>query len=198
MEYYSIRPNIDRSRLLQDPCTSAPAGSANSPSAEEESDGEGEETWRERLLSALQAITPGAFERLAQRILRESGFVTVEVAGKSGDGGIDGIGVLRVNLLSFRMLFQCKRYSGPVSAGAIRDFRGAMVGRTDKGIVITTSSFSADAKKEATRDGAPPIDLIDGEQLYDLLKALRLGVRIEQVERISVMPDSFKQFEDAR
>jgi len=151
-----------------------------------------DESWQDQLISVLQAMPPDAFERLAQRILRESGFVKVEVKGKSGDGGIDGIGVLRVNLLSFQVFFQCKRYKGSVSAGAIRDFRGAMVGRTDKGLFITTGRFTADAKKEATRDGAPPIDLIDGEQLCEILKTLRLGVKAEMVEQVTVESDAFK------
>jgi restriction system protein len=122
-----------------------------------------EEGWRDQLLAVLQAMPADAFERLAQRILRESGFIKVEVKGKSGDGGIDEIGILRVNLLSFQVFFQCKRYKGSVSAGAIRDFRGAMVGRTDKGLFITTGRFTPDAKREATRDGAPQIELIDGD-----------------------------------
>ncbi len=147
--------------------------------------------WKDRLLSHLRAITSEAFERLAQRLLREAGFLKVEVTGKSGDGGIDGIGVLRVNLLSFQVLFQCKRYQGSVGASAIRDFRGAMVGRSDKGLIITTGTFTSDAKREATRDGAPAIDLIDGDQLCDLLKQLKLGVRTELVEKMTVEPDWF-------
>lgn len=134
-------------------------------------------------------MTPDAFERLAQRILRESGFIRVEVTGRSGDGGIDGIGVLRVNLLSFHVLFQCKRYHGSVGASEIRDFRGAMVGRSDKGLFITTGTFTNEARREATRDGAPPIDLIDGDQLCDILKRLKLGVCVEMVERPSVDAD---------
>jgi restriction system protein len=116
----------------------------------------------------------------------------VEVTGRSGDGGIDGIGVLRVNLLSFQVLFQCKRYQGSVGASAIRDFRGAMVGRSDKGLFLTTGTFTPDAKREATRDGAPAIDLIDGDQLCDLLRQLKLGVRTEMVERVTVASDWFK------
>jgi restriction system protein len=143
--------------------------------------------WQDDLLSTLQGMAPDAFERLAQRILRESGFVTVEVKGKSGDGGIDGIGVLRINLLSFRVFFQCKRYKGSVSAGA-------MVGRTDKGLVITTGRFTLEAKREATRDGAPQIELIDGEQMCQLLKDLKLGVRTEMVEHVSVVPEVFRDF----
>jgi restriction system protein len=103
------------------------------------------------------------------------------VTGKSGDGGIDGQGVLRVNLVSFHVLFQCKRYKGSVSSGTIRDFRGAMQGRADKGLVITTGTFTPDARREATRDGAPAIDLIDGEALCELLKDVSLGVRVREV-----------------
>ena len=154
-----------------------------------------DEVWRDQLLSILQTMPPDAFERLAQRILRESGFIDVEVKGKCGDGGIDGIGILRVGLLAFRVFFQCKRYKGSVSAGAIRDFRGAMVGRTDKGLFITTGHFTADAKREATRDGAPQIELIDGEQLCDLLKSLKLGLRTELVEHVIVTPETFREFE---
>jgi restriction system protein len=114
---------------------------------------------------------------------RESGFTQVEVTGRTGDGGIDGRGIARIHgLMSFHVLFQCKRYKGSVSAGEIRDFRGAMVGRADKGLFISTGTFSPAAVKEATRDGAPPIDLIDGSELAEKLKELGLGVRVETVE----------------
>ena len=147
--------------------------------------------WQERTLSILGGITPDAFERLSQRVLRESGFTRVEVSGRSGDGGIDGIGVLRVNLVSFHVLFQCKRWKGSVTAGVVRDFRGAMVGRADKGLIITTSTFTADARREATRDGAPAIDLVDGEALCQLLKDLKLGLRVKLVEEVEVEPSFF-------
>jgi restriction system protein len=151
------------------------------------------EGWRDRLLAVLQALPPAAFERLCQRILRESNFTRVEVTGRSGDGGIDGIGVLRIDLISFHVFFQCKRYKGSVGAAAIRDFRGAMVGRTDKGLFITTGAFTPDAKREATRDGAPVLDLIDGEQLCTILKSLRLGVETEQVEAVRIDAGWFAQ-----
>lgn len=147
-------------------------------------------SWKERLLEALLAIEPSGFERLCQRILRESGFIKVEVTGRSGDGGIDGTGVLRLNLLSFQVLFQSKRYRGSVGASIVRDFRGAMVGRADKGLIITTGTFTADARKEATRDGAPAIDLVDGDALCDLLKLLRIGVKVETVESVTIDQDS--------
>jgi restriction system protein len=151
------------------------------------------EGWRDRLLAVLQALPSAAFERLCQRILRESNFTRVEVTGRSGDGGIDGIGVLRIDLISFHVFFQCKRYKGSVGAAAIRDFRGAMVGRTDKGLFITTGTFTPDAKREATRDGAPVLDLIDGEQLCTILKSLSLGVATEQVEAVRIDAAWFAQ-----
>ncbi len=143
--------------------------------------------WHQQLHKTLLALEPYAFERLAQRLLRESGFIQVQVTGKAGDGGIDGVGIARINgFLSFHVLFQCKRYQGSVAAGQIRDFRGAMQGRTDKGLFITTGTFTRDAIKEATRDGAPPIDLIDGEQLVQRLKELGLGVKITMIESVEV------------
>lgn len=144
------------------------------------------ESWRDKLLSVIQAMSPAGFERLSQRMLRESGFSRVEVTGKSGDGGIDGVGVLAINLLSFQVSFQCKRYKGSVGSTEIRNFRGAMTGRTDKGLFITTGSFTPEARKEATRDGAPVLDLIDGEALCKLLKDLKLGVSTEQIEQVTV------------
>ena len=144
-------------------------------------------SWRDILLENLLKMDPAAFERLAQRLLRESGFVQVEVTGRSGDGGIDGKGIMRLGgLLSFHVIFQCKRYSGSVSAGHVRDFRGAMVGRADKGLLITTGTFTRDAEREAVRDGAPAIDLIDGEQLLNKLKELGLGVETQMVEKVVI------------
>lgn len=152
------------------------------------------ESWRSTLHHVLiNDMSPDAFERLAKRILRESGFVQVEVTGRTGDGGIDGKGIMRLSgLLSFHVIFQCKKYQGSVSASDIRDFRGAMIGRADKGLFITTGTFTRDAIREATRDGAPPIDLVDGDRLADKLKELGLGIKREMVEKISVDPEWFK------
>jgi restriction system protein len=129
--------------------------------------------YREQIIQLLLSLPAKGFERLAQRILRESGFTQVVVTGQSGDGGIDGNGTLQINpLLSFKVLFQCKRYKETVAPTHVRDFRGAMAGRADKGIILTTGTFSAEARREASRDGVPPIELIDGEKLVDLLERL--------------------------
>lgn len=150
--------------------------------------GNGSTDWKEALLEQLLALTPDAFERLAQRLLREAGFLRATVTGRSGDGGIDGLGVYQLSLLSFPVFFQCKRYRDSVGAGAVRDFRGAMAGRGDKGLLITTGTFTAAARAEASRDGAPPVDLIDGAALCDLLKNYDLGVRTttRQVEDVTI------------
>jgi restriction system protein len=163
--------------------------------ADESDDGQPspERSWKEQLLEQLMTMPPDAFERLARRLLREADFDSVNVTGQSGDGGIDGLGVYRLGLVSFPVFFQCKRYRGSVSPSAVRDFRGAMAGRGDKGLLITTGTFTADAKKEATRDGAPPIDLIDGDRLCELLKRYDLGVQTttRTVEDVAIDPAFF-------
>jgi restriction system protein len=148
--------------------------------------------WKQKVLETILAISPDAFERLSQRLLRECGFTQVEVTGRSGDGGIDGKGVLRLGgLINFQVVFQSKRYAGTVSASIIRDFRGAMIGRADKGLIISTGTFSRDARAEAIRDGAPAIDLVDGQELAEILKRYELGVKTVMVEKIEVDVDWF-------
>ena len=133
--------------------------------------------YRTELLNLLRSLSPEGFERLSQRLLRESGFQQVAVTGRSGDGGIDGHGILRINpLVSFKVLFQCKRYQGTVNVSDVRNFRGALQGRADKGIILTTGTFTTDAKKEAIRDGATPIELVDGDQLVEMFEDLQIGL----------------------
>lgn len=157
----------------------------------------GEADWQNELFDILMNMEPSAFERLIMHLLRESGFTKVEVTGKSGDGGVDGKGILRIGgLLSFHVIFQFKRYQGSVGASHIRDFRGAMSGRAEKGLFVTTGSFTPDAIKEANREGANPVvDLIDGQSLIEKLKELSLGVTKEtvQVEKITINRDWFAQ-----
>jgi restriction system protein len=143
--------------------------------------------WQEELLDVIKSIKPDAFERLCQRILRESGFTEVTVEGRSGDGGIDGRGIYRIGgLISIRVIFQAKRYKGSVSSQLVREFKGTMVGRAEKGVFITTGTFTRDAKAEATRDGSTPIDLVDGRALTELLKELELGLKIQKIEEITI------------
>jgi restriction system protein len=136
---------------------------------------------RTELMRILKGLPPSGFESLCQELLREAGFESVTVTGKSGDGGIDGIGILQMNpLVSFKVLFQCKRYSGSIGPDKVRDFRGAMMGRADKGIILTTGIFTAEARKEAVRDGVPPIELVDGEKLLEMCEKLEFGLKPKQ------------------
>lgn len=181
-----VEDTYDRSGLL----------TVTSSLEEEELDNgnnEVEAEWRDELLACVTAMPPNAFERLCQRLLREAGFVEVRVLGKAGDQGIDGVGVVQLGgLLSFPAYFQCKRYQGTVGAAAVRDFRGAMAGRGNHGLLITTGSFTPDARREATRDGVPPIDLIDGERLIGKLKELGLGIEVRIVEEVNVLHEFFE------
>lgn len=151
-------------------------------------------TWREEVFEVMiHQLSPEGFERLCQRLLRETGFIQVEVTGRTGDGGIDGRGIARINgFMSFRVVFQCKKYQGSVSASDIRDFRGATIGRADRGLFLTTGTFTPAAVAEATREGAPLIDLIDGELLVEKLKQFRLGLNVEMVERVEVDREWFR------
>ncbi|MET3215465.1 UNVERIFIED_ORG: restriction system protein [Burkholderia territorii] len=155
----------------------------------------GTSDYRFELIQILKNLPPSGFERLSQRLLREAGFVQVVVTGSSGDGGIDGYGTLQVNpLVSFKVLFQCKRYAKSVSPSQVRDFRGAMSGRTDKGIILTTGTFTAEARREANRDGVPSIELIDGEKLVDMLEQLELGLK--PVKTFVIHTQFFDEFKD--
>jgi restriction system protein len=149
--------------------------------------------YRQQVLAILRSLPASGFERFCQRLLRESGFQEVTVTGRSGDGGIDGIGILQVSpLVSFKVLFQCKRFAGTVAPTHVRDFRGAMQGRADKGIIVTTGGFTSDAKKEAVRDGVPPIELVDGEKLVTMVEELQLG--LQPIKAFKVDEAFFDQF----
>ena len=168
---------------------------------ENEENDEGDESLEEEdhtqvLLEILRSLSSSGFEKICKRLLRESGFQNVEVTGGRGDQGIDGIGILQVNpLVSFKVLFQCKRYSGDnaVTPSHVRDFRGSMTGRADKGIILTTGRFTADAKTEAIREGAPPIELVDGEKLVEMFESLELGLKPKTVYEVD--KGFFKDYE---
>ncbi len=171
-------------------------GNKTEPTEEVVAEGTGATSndYRNAVLDVLLKLPAAGFERLCQRLLREAGFTQVIVTGSTGDGGIDGYGTLSVNpLVSFKVLFQCKRYTKSVAPSHVRDFRGAMAGRADKGIILTTGTFTAEARREASRDGVPPIELIDGEKLVDMLEQLELGLR--PVKTYEVDHAFFKEFE---
>lgn len=160
---------------------------ADTPQADQDSSLQG-------FLEVVKALTPSGFERLCMRLLREAGFERVQVTGRSNDGGIDGVGVLQLNdLMSFNVVFQCKKWENAVPPKEIRDLRGAMDGRSDKGIFLTTSTYSSNARAEAERPGAVPIELVDGEKLFEMFKRYELGLKPRTVYDIDA--SFFEQFE---
>jgi len=174
--------NVDNRERAEPPAEAPPVAARTS------------ETYVERALRTIKLLPPRGFEDLCQRLLRESGFEEVHVTGRSGDGGIDGQGILKLNsFVSFRVLFQCKRYRDAVTPSIVRDFRGAMAGRAEKGIILTTGYFTPQAEAEASRDGAQPIELVDGENLVKLLAELELGLK--PVPSYEVDEQFFRQFE---
>ena len=145
------------------------------------------------LLELLQKLSPKGFEQICGRLLRESDFEDVQITGKSHDGGIDGYGILKINpFITMKVLFQFKRYKGTVSRSQVGDFRNAMLGRAEKGILITTGAFSQDAIKEANREGAPKIELVDGEKLVEMFKRVELGMTPKTVYEIDL--NFFQQY----
>lgn len=139
------------------------------------------------LIQVLKELSPSGFENVCKELLREHGFENVQVTGKSHDGGIDGFGILEINpFVSFKVIFQCKRYQGSVSRSQVGDFRNAMIGRAEKGIILTTGTFTKEAQKEANRDGAPPIELVDGEKLVEMFEKVELGLRPKIVYEVDL------------
>ena len=181
---YSDKEKVDGDYIEKNFHKSVPKGSGKPATNEEQMEDAGVEVpeearpWRRKLYDILIHMEAYSFERLAQRLLRECGFDDVRVTKKSGDGGIDGTGKLKINgVFSINIAFQCKRYQGPVGAPEIRDFRGSLTTNIEKGVFITTSSFSKPAIEEASNPGKQQIDLIDGEEFITKLAELGIGVR---------------------
>ncbi len=143
------------------------------------------EPWKVEIADVIHNMNPFAFERLAQLLLRECGFSQVIVTKKTGDGGIDGTGKLKINgIFSFNVAFQCKRYTNSVSAKEIRDFRGALTANIEKGVFITTGTFTKAAREEASDTAKQQIDLIDGEEFIDKLIEYRLGIHEKNIYEV--------------
>ena len=130
------------------------------------------------LLNLIQKLPPAGFEKLCKRLLTEIGINDIAITGGSGDQGIDGKGLVKLNdVFSLNIVFQCKRFKEIVSPHHVRDFRGAMQGRGEKGLIITTGRFTKEARNEANRDGVTPIELIDGDRLVELFEKHHLGLK---------------------
>ena len=152
------------------------------------------EPWIDEMLDLMKSLKPSGFENLCKRILREHGFEDLQLTGGSNDKGIDGRGTWKMGLLSWDVIFQCKRYAEKVSSPDMQRFKGTMTGRNEKGLFITTGAFTKEAVNEAKRDGTRPIDLIDGEALCRLMKEKNLGLKVVTKEDVTVEKEFFDQF----
>jgi restriction system protein len=153
------------------------------------------ENHRQGLIRILRSMSYQNFEKFSLLLLRENDFEDLKLTGGSKDEGIDGMGILRINpFVSFRVMFQCKKYGekNSVSRVHIADFRNAMLGRADKGIFITTSYFTKDAEKEASREGVPPVELVDADKLIEMIEKTELGVK--PITTFEIDHDFFKSY----
>ena len=184
---------VRKRAVIRKPSVAAVDSAAESHDKPEDTPQADEDASLESFLRVIKGLSPNGFERLSMRLLREAGFERVSVTGRSNDGGIDGVGVLQLNdLVSFNVVFQCKKWEGSVPPKEIRDLRGAMAGRAEKGIFLTTSTFTSNAREEAERPGAVPIELVDGEKLFDMFKRYELGLKPRTVFDIDLA--FFEQF----
>lgn len=184
---------VRKRAVIRKPSVAAVDSAAESHDKPEDTPQADEDASLESFLRVIKGLSPNGFERLSMRLLREAGFERVSVTGRSNDGGIDGVGVLQLNdLVSFNVVFQCKKWEGSVPPKEIRDLRGAMAGRAEKGIFLTTSTFTSNSRAEAERPGAVPIELVDGEKLFDMFKRYELGLKPRTVFDIDLA--FFEQF----
>ncbi|TND10070.1 MAG: Restriction endonuclease [Bacteroidetes bacterium] len=146
-----------------------------------------------QLIEILKNLSASGFEKICKRFLTEIGIHDIVITGGSNDQGIDGIGIIKLNdVVNFNIVFQCKRYKDSVAPHHVRDFRGAMQGRADKGLILTTGRFTNESKREASRDGVPPIELIDGERLISLFEKYEIGMKPVTIYEID--SEFFKNF----
>ena len=184
---------VRKRAAIKKPTTAPSESVVDSDGKPEDTPQSDEDASLQSFLRVVKGLSPNGFERLSMRLLREAGFERVSVTGRSNDGGIDGVGVLQLNdLVSFNVVFQCKKWEGSVPPKEIRDLRGAMAGRAEKGIFLTTSTFTSNARAEAERAGVVPIELVDGEKLFDMFKRYELGLKPRTVFDIDLA--FFEQF----
>ena len=148
---------------------------------------------QERLVELLRSVSDKGFEELCARLLRHIGFENVKVTGQSGDQGIDGEGYLLINrFVCTKVMFQCKRYKNTVQPKEIRDFRGAIQGRAERGIFLTTGTFTKGAREEAARENAAAIELVDIDRLLELM--IEEGLGVKETKALTIEPGFFEPY----
>ena len=132
---------------------------------------------KDRLLALVSDLDPPSrFETLVLELLTKMGF-EAEQTPLTNDGGIDVYGTLVIGgVIRTRMAVQAKRWKHNVQAPTVQQVRGAL-GVHDLGLIITTSDFSPGARREAQRENAAPVALMNGTELVSLLVEYQIGVR---------------------
>jgi restriction system protein len=161
----------------------------------------GTESWEFVLKKILTTLPDKGFERLCAAIMTNNGLLATKVTGQTGDGGVDGEGMLAIDdygLIKAPVAWQCKRFNGSNNVGSkeVRDFRGAIDGRAKYGLIFTTSSFTPSAEAEARRPGATPVELVGLDRLIDLMRNKKLGVdnSADGSETLEVKTEFFDEY----
>ncbi len=184
-------PRAEKSENIEQPVSSSDDEDASAP---DENTYLNQDEVQERLVGILKSLTPKGFEELCARLLRHIGFENVKVTGESGDQGIDGEGYLLINrFVRTKVMFQCKRYDKTVGPEKIREFRGAIQGKAERGILLTTGTFTKGARETAAQDNATAIELVDIDRLLELMIEEGLGVR--ETKALTIEPDFFSAYQ---
>lgn len=141
---------------------------------------------RKKLFSSLRQMSWERFEEFVAKLLAEIGFEDVSLTSYKGDKGIDVRGTLVVGeAIRTRMAVQVKRWRQNVQAPVVQQVRGSL-GAHEQGLIITTSDFSLGARKEAERQDATPVALMNGEQLVNILVENDIGVQRTRCDLIEL------------
>lgn len=148
---------------------------------------------RLKIADALRAIDPYQLEHLVGTLLQAMGYENVEVTQRAGDGGIDVVGDIRVGITYVREVVQVKRYRANIQRKVLDQLRGSLHRfKAYRGTIITTGGFAKGVKDAAFEIGAPPITLIDGDRLIDLLIEHNIGANKRQIDVLSFDPKAFE------
>jgi len=182
-------PRPDKTIEEEQPCSPVEDEDASAP---DEKTYLNQDEIQERLVELLRSMTDKGFEELCARLLRHIGFENVKVTGQRGDQGIDGEGYLLINrFVRTKVMFQCKRYEGSVGPDKVREFVGAISKKAERGIFLTTGTFTKGAREIAVQDNT--IELVDIDRLLELMIEEGLGVR--ETKALTIVEDFFEPYQ---
>jgi len=153
---------------------------------------------RASMFEILTTMDPIAFEHLVKQLLEAMNYQNVEVTAPSNDKGVDVVADIELGITSVREVVQAKRQKRNVQRTVLDALRGSLHRfQAVRGTIITTANFSKGAMQAAFEPGAPPITLISGDKLIDLLIEYEIGVRTRSVEVLELDADAFAQVDES-